>query len=180
MIFSGGLGLCEGITGIVGSIKSVHSIQPILLVEDDSVDAMTVTRAMKELNVCNSLVHVLNGEEALGYLRNNANPKPCVILLDLNMPRMNGNEFLRIVKADSQLRCIPVVVLTTSRADQDKFECFDNSVAGYIVKPSDYASFVKAIKVLDLYWTLNALPEKDNKKTDASLEHTACGGSAKM
>jgi CheY-like chemotaxis protein len=139
---------------------------------------MTVKRAMRELNVNNSLVHVLNGEEALEYLRNNANEKPCVILLDLNMPRMNGNEFLRIVKADLQLRCIPVVVLTTSRADQDKIECFDKSVAGYVVKPSDYISFVQAMKTLDLYWTLNALPANADKKPDIELEQTACTESA--
>jgi CheY-like chemotaxis protein len=143
-------------------------------VEDDTVDAMTVARAMGELNVKNSLVHVLNGEEALDYLRNNANAMPCLILLDLNMPRMNGNEFLRIVKADLQLRCIPVVVLTTSKADQDKNECFDKSVAGYIVKPSDYISFVQAMKTLDLYWTLNILPADADKKTDIKLEQTAC------
>ena len=154
----------------------MHSTQPILLVEDDSVDAMTVVRAMRDLNVTNSLVHVLNGEEALEYLRNNANAMPCLILLDLNMPRMNGNEFLRIVKADPYFRCIPVVVLTTSKADQDKFECFDHSVAGYIVKPSDYASFVQAMKVLDLYWTLNALPAGDDRKTDTELEQPACHG----
>lgn len=154
----------------------MHSIQPILLVEDDTVDAMTVKRAMRELNVNNSLVHVLNGEEALDYLRNNANARPCVILLDLNMPRMGGNEFLRIVKADPHLRCIPVVVLTTSKADQDKFECFDNSVAGYIVKPSDYISFVRAMKTLDLYWTLNALPESTPEAVDIAIEQPACHG----
>jgi len=152
----------------------VRSTQPILLVEDDTVDAMTVARAMRELNVSNPLVHVLNGEEALDCLRNNANDKPCVILLDLNMPRMNGNDFLRIVKADPHLRCIPVVVLTTSKADQDKIECFDHSVAGYIVKPSDYESFVRAMKVLDLYWTLNALPAVTDNKTEPELEQTIC------
>ncbi|MFH1370762.1 MAG: response regulator [Planctomycetota bacterium] len=156
----------------------MRNLQPILLVEDDHVDAMTVRRAMRELNVGNALVHVLNGEEALGYLRNGENDKPCVILLDLNMPRMNGNEFLRIIKADTQLRCIPVVVLTTSKADQDKFECFDNSVAGYIVKPSDYETFVRAMKTLDLYWTLNALPPDAGKKTDIELEQPACSESA--
>ena len=152
----------------------MHSLQPILLVEDDSVDAMTVIRALKELNVGNSIVHVLNGEEAFQYLRNNANPRPCVILLDLNMPRMNGNEFLKIVKADQQLMCIPVIVLTTSKADQDKFECFNYSVAGYIVKPSGYEAFLKAMKVLDIYWTLNALPADAAKRADTELEQTAC------
>lgn len=148
----------------------MNNLQPVLLVEDDHVDAMTVARAMKELNVSNPLVHVLNGEEALLYLQNKTNARPIVILLDLNMPRMNGNEFLKIVKADQQLRCIPVVVLTTSTAEQDKFECFDNSVAGYIVKPTAYKAFVKAMKILDLYWTLNSLPESDSQKDDIPVE----------
>lgn len=152
----------------------MHNLLPILLVEDDSVDAMTVVRALKELKVSNSIVHVLNGEEALKYLRNSANDKPCVILLDLNMPRMSGNEFLRIVKADQHLKCIPVIVLTTSKADQDKFECFDRSVAGYIVKPSSFEAFLRAMKVLDLYWTLSALPDNAAKKADTQLEQTAC------
>jgi CheY-like chemotaxis protein len=72
---------------------------------------------------------------------------------------MSGNEFLKIIKADQDLRCIPVIVLTTSKADQDKIDCFDQSAAGYIVKPSDYKVFLQAIKVLDLYWTINSLPE---------------------
>jgi CheY-like chemotaxis protein len=150
----------------------MNNLQPVLLVEDDHVDAMTVARAMGDLGVENPLIHVLNGEEALNCLRNDKNDKPCVILLDLNMPRMNGNEFLRIIKTDPQLRCIPVVVLTTSRADQDKFECFDYSVAGYIVKPTDYVSFVKAMKILDLYWTLTSLPKNAAQEGDIAIEQT--------
>ncbi len=155
----------------------MNNLQPVLLVEDDHVDAMTVARAMRELGVSNPLVHVFNGEEALDYLRNDKNDIPCVILLDLNMPRMNGNEFLRIVKADLRLRSIPVVVLTTSRADQDKFECFDNSVAGYIVKPTDYAAFVRAMKILDLYWTLNQLPKNTAEPENVTAEQPVCRGS---
>jgi CheY-like chemotaxis protein len=119
---------------------------------------MTVERALKDLNVTNPLVHNLNGEEALGYLRNNDNKKPCVILLDLNMPKMNGIEFLKVVKADSELKKIPVVVLTTSEDTQDKLETFGLSIAGYIVKPTDYKKFVEAMKTINLYWTLSELP----------------------
>jgi CheY-like chemotaxis protein len=137
----------------------MHNLKPVLLLEDDAVDATTVKKAVKDLNVANTLVHFINGEEALEYLRNEANSKPCVILLDLNMPRMNGIEFLKIIKADSTLRCIPVIAITTSKADSDKTQCFDNGIAGYIVKPNNYDEFVEAFKILNLYWTLNELPE---------------------
>ena len=136
----------------------MKNIKPILLVEDDSVDAMTVSRAFKELKVANQLVIRFNGEEALDYLRGNDNEKPCVILLDLNMPRMNGIEFLKVAKADKDMKKIPVVVLTTSKEDQDKVDSFELSVAGYIVKPVDYIKFVEAMRILNLYWTLSELP----------------------
>ncbi len=135
--------------------------KPILLVEDDCVDAMTVQRATKELKVANQLIHRINGEEALEYLRNNGNGKPCVILLDLNMPRMNGIEFLKIAKADDELKRIPVVVLTTSDMEQDKIESFNLSVAGYMVKPVDYTRFLEAIRAINLYWTLSESPNGD-------------------
>jgi CheY-like chemotaxis protein len=151
----------------------MRNFKPILLLEDDSVDAMTVRRALKDLNVLNALVRVINGEEAIEYLRDSANLKPCVILLDLNMPKMNGNEFLKFVKADNELKSIPVVVLTTSRADQDKFECLNNGIAGYLVKPSDYNDFLKAMKILDLYWTLSELPTSSNEEADTPLQSAA-------
>ena len=129
-----------------------------MLVEDDSVDAMTVKRGLKDLKVTNPMVHQTNGEEALNYLRLEDNNKPCVILLDLNMPKMNGIEFLKIAKADTVLRQIPVIVLTTSKDDRDKVESFKLSVAGYIVKPTDYKKFVDAMKTVDLYWSLSEMP----------------------
>jgi len=137
-----------------------NSKKPILFVEDDHVDAMTVKRAFKDLKVTNPLAHTINGEQALEYLRNERNRKPCVILLDLNMPKMNGIEFLKIAKADDALRKIPVVVLTTSREENDIVESFDLSVAGYIVKPVDYKKFVEAIRTIDVYWTLSELPDR--------------------
>jgi CheY-like chemotaxis protein len=136
----------------------MRNSKPILLVEDDSVDAMTVKRALKDLNVANLLVHTLNGEEALNHLRAKGNGKPCVILLDLNMPKMNGVELLKIVKADGVLKSIPVVVLTTSQEEQDVVESFKLSAAGYIVKPVDYKKFVEAMRTIDIYWTLSELP----------------------
>jgi CheY-like chemotaxis protein len=137
----------------------MRSSKPVLLVEDDNIDAMTVKRAFKDLNVTNQLVITVNGQEALDYLRTKNNRKPCVILLDLNMPKMNGIEFLKITKADEALKKIPVVVLTTSEEEQDIVESFNLSVAGYMVKAVNYKKFVEAIRTINLYWTLSELPD---------------------
>jgi len=136
----------------------MRNSRPIMLIEDDRVDVMTVKRALKDLNVTNPLIHTLNGEEALEYLRNDSNQKPCVILLDLNMPKMSGLEFLKIIKNEDKLKKVPVVVLTTSKNEQDVIESFQLGVAGYIVKPADYKKFVEAIRTINLYWTLSELP----------------------
>ena len=136
----------------------MRNSKPILLIEDDSIDVMTVKRAIKDLDITNEVVHSVNGEEALKYLKNQSNEEPSVILLDLNMPRMNGIEFLEVVKADQTLRKIPVVVLTTSKNEKDVIESFELSVAGYMVKPADYKMFVKTIRVINQYWTLSEMP----------------------
>jgi CheY-like chemotaxis protein len=154
----------------------MRSSKPVLLVEDDTVDAMTVRRAFKDLKILNPLVHSGNGEEALAYLRDQTNDKPFLILLDLNMPKMNGTEFLKVVKADDELRQIPVVVLTTSKEEYDIVRTFELSAAGYIVKPVDYKNFVEAIRTIDVYWTLSKLPEhKWGDKEDASLKISVVG-----
>ena len=132
--------------------------EPILLVEDDRVDALTVKRAMREINVTNTLVHVSNGEEALDYLHDPLKPLPCIILLDINMPRMNGIEFLKVIKQDPELMKIPAVVLTTSSNDRDILQIFHLSAAGYMLKPVDYEQFVETIRVIDSYWKLSRLP----------------------
>ena len=132
--------------------------KPILLIEDDQVDTMTVKRALKEIHVTNSLVHVENGEEAIHYLRDSGQEKPCIMLLDLNMPIMNGIEFLQVVKNDDQLRRIPVVVLTTSEEQQDKVNSFNLGVAGYMAKPVDYRQFVEVMRSIDAYWTISEMP----------------------
>jgi CheY-like chemotaxis protein len=138
----------------------MRSSKPILLAEDDNVDAITVRRALKDLNVPNSIIHQLDGEDALKYLRSN-NKRPCVILLDLNMPRMNGINFLKIIKNDDELKQIPVIVITTSKDERDKMDSFGFSVAGYIIKSTDYKKFVESLKILNLYWTLSELPYTD-------------------
>lgn len=132
--------------------------RPILLVEDNKVDVMTVQRALQEIKIKNRLKITRNGEEALAYLRDASCERPCVILLDLRMPRMGGIEFLEVVKGDVSLKRIPVVVMTTSREEQDVVDSFNLGVAGYIVKPVDYKHFVETMKTVNLYWTLSELP----------------------
>ena len=136
----------------------MRSSKPILLVEDDKVDAMTIKRSLETINITNDMDVANNGEEALQYLRDSQGELPCIILLDLNMPKMNGIEFLRIVKHDETLKRIPVVILTTSSDEQDKIESFNLGVAGYMIKPVDYWQFVEVVKAIDLYWTLSELP----------------------
>ncbi len=137
----------------------MNVLKSILLVEDDLVDAMTVKRALSDINVTNPLFTVGNGEEALSFLRDKNNQPPGIILLDLNMPRMNGIEFLKIMKHEKPIRRIPVVVLTTSKEENDKIESFDLGVAGYMIKPVDYLKFVETMRTINLYWTLSELPD---------------------
>ena len=132
--------------------------KPILLVEDDHVDIMTIKRALKEIHVGNAVVSMEHGEAGLEYLRDPASERPCIILLDLNMPIMNGIEFLQQIKLDASLRRIPVVVLTTSEEQQDKVRSFDLGVAGYMAKAVDYRRFVEVMRSIDLYWTISEMP----------------------
>lgn len=136
----------------------MKNLRPILLVEDDRIDRLTVQRALREIEVKNPLKIAGNGEEALTILRDKNNKAPAIILLDLNMPKMNGLEFLREVKRDENLKRIPVIVLTTSSEDQDKLESFDLCVAGYMVKPLDYLQFVEMLRAIQTYWMLSELP----------------------
>lgn len=132
--------------------------RPVLLVEDDTVDAMTVKRAFKELSITNKVEHRLNGVDALDYLRK-VEVKPCLILLDINMPKMNGIELLENLKEDDELKTIPVVMLTTSNDDKDKLESYNLGVAGYMLKPVDYQQFVQVMRSVNMYWTLSELPD---------------------
>ncbi|MBF0099231.1 MAG: response regulator [Magnetococcales bacterium] len=136
----------------------MKGMKTILLVEDDRVDAMTVKRSLKAIHVNNPLVVMGNGEEGLAWLHDAGNDLPCIILLDLNMPRMNGIEFLHAIKQVERLRTIPVVILTTSKDELDRARSFDLGVAGYMVKPVDYVQFVEVIRTINLYWTLSELP----------------------
>jgi CheY-like chemotaxis protein len=132
----------------------------ILLVEDDEVDVMTVQRAFKKGNITNPLYIAGNGLEALAMLRGELGQPSLIpsdrriILLDLNMPKMNGLEFLHELRADPTIRQIPVVVLTTSNEEQDRIHAYDLNVAGYILKPVTFSIFVELMITLNKYWTL--------------------------
>lgn len=135
----------------------------LLLVDDDDVDVMIVQRAFQKNNITNRLYVAANGVEALSMLRNGGKP-PLIpptrrlILLDLNMPKMGGIEFLRELRADPDLRKIPVIVLTTSNEEKDKLEAYNLNVAGYIVKPVTFTKFVEVMATVNKYWMLSEMP----------------------
>ena len=131
----------------------------ILLVEDDQIDQMNVRRAFERNKITNPLYVAENGVEALEMLRDGRVPdERRLILLDLNMPKMNGIEFLKALRADPALGHTPVVVLTTSNDEQDKVNAYDLNVAGYLLKPVTFTSFVELTAALNKYWTLVELP----------------------
>jgi CheY-like chemotaxis protein len=136
----------------------MRSAKPLLLVEDNSDDAMILQRALGDAGVTEQLVHVPDAEKALAYLRSTTNTRPALVLLDLNLPGMSGVEFLKALKTDASLTEIPVVILSTSDERRDILDSFDLSVAGYIVKPMNYASLVETVKIVQDYWALNLLP----------------------
>ncbi|MFB2773440.1 response regulator [Pelatocladus sp. BLCC-F211] len=136
----------------------------ILLVEDDEVDVMNVKRAFKKVNITNPLHIATNGIEALAMLRSSNGEPPKVpndrrlILLDLNMPKMGGIEFLQELRSDPQLRLTPVVVMTTSNQDKDRVEAYNLNVAGYLVKPVTFNNFIELMTTLNRYWTICEMP----------------------
>ena len=131
----------------------------ILLVEDDQVDIMNVKRAFDKNRITNPLYVATDGLEALDMLRTNAVPADRrLILLDLNMPKMSGIEFLRELRADAALSSTPVVVLTTSNDERDKIDAYNLNVAGYLLKPVTFINFVEVMAALNKYWTLVELP----------------------
>ncbi len=134
------------------------NIKNILLVEDDPADVELTLSALEDNHLANRVVVVENGEEALDYLyrrgkfemRSGGNP--IVMLLDNKMPKVNGLEVLKIIKADEHLKIIPVVVLTSSRETPDLVEFYKHGVNAYVVKPVDFVQFMKAIKQLGIFW----------------------------
>lgn len=134
----------------------------VLLVEDDTIDIVNVQRAFNKNNISYPLYVAHNGIEALNMLRGDggktAIPTPKVILLDINMPRMNGIEFLTEIRKDEEFSNLSVFVLTTSNHEQDKLEAFNLHVAGYILKPLSFEKFVNAISILNNYWSICESP----------------------
>ncbi len=131
----------------------------ILLVEDDEVDVMTVRRAFAKANITNPIFVASDGIQALEMLRNETvPPSRRVILLDINMPRMNGIECLREIRKDPSLAPLTVVVLTTSNEDRDRVEAFQLNVAGYLLKPVTFTEFAEVMATLNKYWTLMEMP----------------------
>jgi CheY-like chemotaxis protein len=136
-----------------------HKVLNILLVDDDTVDVMNVRRAFAKASIVNPLWVAENGIEALARLRDSSMPlHNRLILLDLNMPKMNGLEFLRELRADPTLAPTPVVVLTTSNEERDKVQAYDLNVAGYLVKPVTFVDFVDLMATLNKYWMLVEMP----------------------
>lgn len=138
--------------------RTVH----VLLVEDNEVDREAVRRAFAQHKIANPIVDAVDGIEALDVLRGTNGtarlPRPFLILLDINMPRMNGIELLRELRADPELRDSIVFVLTTSKSDEDKMAAYQANVAGYIAKSEVGAGFMRLVTLLDHYWKVVEFP----------------------
>lgn len=135
----------------------MQTTRPIVLIEDDEVDVLSTRRAFDELSIPNPLVIFKNGEEAIEALHTEG-INPGFIILDLNMPKMNGFELLKTIKEASKLKAIPVVVLTTSSSHLDIERSFQNQAAGYMVKPMDFTNFKEVIRKIYDYWNTCELP----------------------
>lgn len=128
----------------------------ILLIEDDAIEVMKFNRVLSSLNFKHKIIEANNGEEAIKILKEKETV-PDIIILDLNMPKINGIEFLGILKGDDYLKYIPAIILTTSNNRKDVLECYKIGIAGYLLKPLKYDDYVDRIKRLIEYWSDNEL-----------------------
>lgn len=128
----------------------------ILLIEDDMIEIMKMKRVMGSLNLNHQIIEANNGEEAIEILKS-SKELPDIILLDLNMPKMNGIEFLGILKANEKFKYIPSIILSTSNNKHDLKECYKIGIAGYIIKPLKYEDYTRKIEKLLSYWSDNEL-----------------------
>jgi CheY-like chemotaxis protein len=128
----------------------------ILLIEDDMIEIMKLNRTISTLKLDHKIIEANNGEEALEILEKKDN-LPDIILLDLNMPKINGIEFLNILKKDDVLKYIPTIILSTSNNQKDLLECYRTGMSGYVLKPLKYEDYVKKIEVVLNYWSVNEL-----------------------
>jgi len=143
----------------------MQTLKPILLAEDSSQDVELTLAALQEYHIANDVVVVRDGQEALDYLYGKGafqdrNPaRPALVLLDLKMPRMDGLETLAVIKSDTNLRSIPVVMLTSSREEVDLIRSYELGVNAYVVKPVDFQVFINAVKEIGAFWAvLNETP----------------------
>lgn len=136
--------------------NSQQRILNILFIDDDMIEVMKLKRTIMKLNLNHNITVANNGEEGLDILKLK-DRLPDIILLDLNMPKMNGLEFLKIAKSDDRLKFIPVVILTTSNNQRDLLECFKLGIQGYMTKPVKYEEYVSKIDKLQAYWSSNQL-----------------------
>ncbi|MCP4483735.1 MAG: response regulator [Flavobacteriaceae bacterium] len=128
----------------------------ILLIEDDTIELMKLNRAMSSLNMNHEVMEANNGEDGLELLLNKEY-YPDIILLDLNMPKINGIEFLSILKDNESLKFIPTIILTTSSNEKDLQACYNIGISGYILKPLKYEDYIAKINLLLSYWSANEL-----------------------
>jgi CheY-like chemotaxis protein len=134
----------------------MSKILKVLLIEDDTIEVMKLNRAISSLKLKHLIIEANNGEEALDFLEKKE-MLPDIILLDLNMPKINGLEFLAILKKHDTLKYIPTIILTTSNNQKDLLECYKIGVAGYVLKPLRYEDYVLKIEKLLKYWSINEL-----------------------
>jgi CheY-like chemotaxis protein len=128
----------------------------ILLIEDDAIEVMKLQRTLSKLETKHNVVKANNGEEALEILKS-GEKLPDIVLLDLNMPRMSGIEFLQILRADDVFKYLPTIILTTSENRADLLKCYQTGVAGYVIKPLKYEDYESKIKKVLEYWNINEL-----------------------
>jgi CheY-like chemotaxis protein len=152
----------------------------VLMAEDDEHDIVATKRAWKKHRIANPLYVVKDGEECIDYLHrrgkyseNGGAPRPGIILLDINMPKINGLEVLRHIRKEKALRCIPVIILTTSKADEDRLKSYNLGVNAYVVKPVGFENFSFAVRTINLFWELVELPS-----ADCGLDHKKAGDSS--
>jgi CheY-like chemotaxis protein len=147
----------------------MNPLRTLLVVEDNPNDVELTLTALKEANLANEVVVANDGEQALDYLFRRGTHvgrtgrQPGVILLDLKMPKVDGHEVLRQIRADAELRLIPVVVLTSSKEEKDLYESYDNGANSYVVKPVDFDEFITAISKLGVFWALLNEPPPGSK-----------------
>ena len=143
----------------------------ILMADDDPEDRMLAQEALKEARLANDLHFVEDGEELMAYLRHHngysdesTSPRPGLILLDLNMPKMDGREALKEIRSDPDLRLIPIVVLTTSKTEEDIFRTYDLGASSFITKPVAFEGLVDVMRTLQKYWfEIVELPSRDHR-----------------